>query len=1216
LKQVLPFDLLHTPIENGVTVLEASAGTGKTYALAGLFLRCVLSQKIPHEKILVVTYTEAATAELWERIRSRIVEALQVFEGAVTSDPLLQRLKADAEVTRDGLSAAVATLAQVLGRFDETPIFTIHSFCQRVLRDRAFETGGLFDLTLVPDHRPLYSELALDWWRDQFYTEPPVRHAIAAFGGLDLNHLTRLLMDAERYPGVDWVSGAAARDLPGLLSVLDEIMLRLRCLWMEESPRIRALFGDGVTWAKVPYNRSDRVNPLLEAVARWLSDGGTISDFSAFKKFTPDALAEGTRAKGGVTPVHAFFEACEALMVVAGKLKAAWELSFLDWAAQQISSRKQQRKEQSFSDLLTRLGHALRSPGATDWIQAVRAQYQVALVDEFQDTDSIQWDIFQRLFANDRHALFLIGDPKQAIYGFRGADVYTYLEAARSADRLYSLSTNWRSERLLVEGVNQLFHRRGNIFITRDITFTPVSAAGQADKLPLTVAGRRLPPLRGWFVDAPDPCPKTEAEPRMAVHVASEIVDLLGMEVHIGERALEAGDIAVLVETHRQAEWVREELRRRGVPSVQRTQKGIFESEEARHLTAWMRSLLEPSNDRLLRGALVSPIGGLDAAAVLALDVNESGTTLWVERTRGWALLWASRGIFSLMRRLLVELGARRRLLALPDGERRLTNYLHLAELVDAAALERRLSCSGQLQWLLRECASDASPGDEQILRLERDDDAVQLVTVHASKGLEYPVVFAPFVFKQAQPAGNRQATESVVFHDPHRPGRLVRDLGSPAIDTHRQISRTERLAESVRLLYVALTRASHRCYFSWGNFSTTTTAMDWLLGGDAVSAESPTLVDDLATAVGGQTGSQRLQRLAASISPKPEDGSPMEWVTGLPSHSRAVRSPPIPESRLVPRRMLRTISHDWRIASFSWLSSSAAEETVAGEDLIVDRDGTLPNDLSPIEILPEPGSIHSFPRGAEAGSCLHQVLERVDFASSSIAEVEKIATDCLAEFGLPLEFVPTVTALVQNLSAARIVDRHDDFCLADVPQSHRIAELEFLLPLRRFQTSDLVALLQRHAHELPDGFATAMQQIGTQIVEGALRGFIDWVFFARGRYWLIDWKSNWLGPTSGDYTTAAMEEEMVSKLYPLQYLLYVLALDRWLDQRLPDYHYSQHFGGVRYLFVRGLDSRNPNSGVYPARPSEELITELRSLLLAPARRAEDGADSETGGAE
>ena len=925
----------------------------------------------------------------------------------------------------------------------------------------------------------------------------------------------------------------------------------------------------------------------------------------ALKFFSSAEIAEGT-SKRATSPAHRLFTLCDELMEHERDYLDVLRIDFLRVAKTLLPQRKQQLKVQSFDDLLTRLHTALLSPAGEDLSREVRSRYRAALIDEFQDTDPVQYQIFHRLFAPRSidaatHAaplLFLIGDPKQAIYGFRGADIFTYLEAAASVHDGYTLTQNWRSETGLVRAVNAVFSLVDAPFVFEDIGFQPVTAAGKADAEPLTEADRALPALHLWFMprsNGVSTITKDNAEARLPQQVSAEITRLLNDPAAlIGTRRITPRDIAVLVPENRQARLMQEALRALNVPSVLHTEESVFASLEAREFSRILAALAEPGRERLLKTALATDLLGFDGAGIEELVRDERR---WEERLARFHQhhdYWLARGFTAMFRQWLHDEEVRQRLLKLTDGERRLTNLLHIAELLHQAAQERRLGPTALGRWLAEQTARADRPAEEHQIRLERDDQAVRLVTIHKSKGLEYPIVFCPFSWKSSDI--KRGGSEEVFFHqetvdeDGGKASEFIHDLGSADYATHRQAAIREKLAENLRLLYVALTRARNRCYFVWGGFKNAgTAAASWLFHQPTtLNADLKQSLDDRFKQLDDSRLLADLQRLT-DLSAVPGE-LPAVQITRLEDQPAAPYRPPAdaaPDPE--PRRFTGTIARDWRITSFSTLAAGHRDERP-------DHDRVEPELIVPAEPESEPSGIFAFPRGSTPGTCLHKIFEELDFTLADTEALPKLVTHQLQAHGFASrEFTPAVCDAIRRTLAVPLDPAGPGLLLNRVPSSERLDELEFFFPVAQLSPALLENGFAGFARS-PD-FAAQLGRLGFKSAAGFVMGFIDLVFRSGERFYLVDWKSNWLGARAEDYGPAAMSSEMARKYYYLQYHLYTVALHQYLALRVPDYDYDRHFGGVFYLFLRGIDPARPDLGVHRDRPGREWVERFSASL-------------------
>jgi exodeoxyribonuclease V beta subunit len=1158
---------------------------------------------------------------LRDRIRRTLADAAAAFRAGRSDDDVMARLIAPhLPQSRQML----ARLDRALCGFDEAPIFTIHGFCQRTLRDRAFESGVLFDTELITDDTELLETIAEDYWRTRFYEAGPLPVSYALKNRLQPESFLLLLREQARHPLLQYVSRVDGRGLSELIGALEKNFAAARAVWLKQKDAIAALLGSSADWSTGEHAKPDVVREKLDlAEACFGPEEPAPAALASLDFFSRSAIEEDTSRKCE-GPACEFFDLCEQLGEREADFLAGLKLDFISYGRNELPRRKQQLKAQSFGDLLTHLHAALNAPGGGALAREVRAKYRAALIDEFQDTDPVQYQIFRRLFEGDNGAmkhwsdgvarrdsntptlqhpntpplLFLIGDPKQAIYGFRGADIFTYLEAAARVDQRYTLEQNWRSETPLVGAVNAIFGFAENPFVFDQIRFQPVHAAGDADDNALTENGQSSPPLHLWFMPREQGAAninKGEAEATLPALVAAEIARLLDGDTRLGPDKLTPRDIAVLVRKRDQARLMQEALRALHIPSVLHTEESVFASREARELARVLAALAQPANERLLRAALATDLMSVDGSRLEALGDDEAGWQGRCERFHVGHERWRQHGFMPMFREWLQEENVRPRLLTFADGERRLTNLLHLAEALHQAALERRLGASEVTRWLRERIAASDQAAEVHQLRLERDDQAVRLVTIHKSKGLEYPVVFCPFSWDSS--SLRRGLDEEVLFHSPpvaadgeDGASEFFRDLGSENIAEHRALAFRERLAENLRLLYVALTRARNRCYLVWGGFKDAgTSAPAWLFHRPAnVTGHRKELLDAHFKSLGDAALRRDLERLAER--PVAEDSQPVVLLTDIPQ-PRPEPCPPATEAApdLQPREFNGVIDRHWRISSFSTLTAGARDERPDYDTTVIARATT------PAAGQGDPTGIFAFPRGTAPGTCLHKIFEELDFTQAGGAALETLVTEKLRLHGFsPAEFGPGVCDAIRRTLTVPLDPVRPDFTLSRVTLAERLNELEFYFPTSQLSPALLAAGFAATPH------STAwLERLNFKPAGGFVKGFIDLVFRFDGRFYIVDWKSNWLGGRPEDYGRAAVMDEMAEHFYPLQYHLYTVALHQYLALRLPDYDYEKHFGGVFYLFVRGMDPARPELGVHRDRPSAELIEKLSGRRLA-----------------
>ena len=1185
-----PFDLLNTPL-SGTNLIEAGAGTGKTYTIAGLFVRLILEEQVPVEKILVVTFTIAATEELKDRIRKKLLQVKSGLTHGNVDDPFISELiKRQPDAVR-----ALQRIDEAIIDFDRAAIFTIHGFCQRIIHENAFETGSLFDTELAADQSHFLQEVTDDFWRKHFYRAPKelVNYALSA-GKIPGPSFFHDLLNRINAPEILIIPDMQVRPISNLKSYRS-CLVKLKSLWTKARHDVADLLRDpglkGNIYGSLSSNgRELKITSMLESMDRFVelhSIGFPL--FDGFQRFTHEKLSQSVK-KGHEPPDHEIFHICDELLLKGVALTKEIErrllslkIEFFKDAKAALNKRKQEKNILFFDDLLLLVKQTLEADGGDILATAIRRQYQAALVDEFQDTDDVQYRIFSKLFSKPESILFMIGDPKQAIYGFRGADVFSYLKAAQDARNKYTLTHNWRSDPKLITAVNTLFSIIQKPFVFEDIPFE--TARPGNDRLQ---AGAEEIPFRMWFLPSEDednrPIPKEDAVHLISEQVGQEVARMLQQEPGL----FGVDDIAVLVRTNRQAQIVKTCLTRNGIPSVLFQSGNIFDSQEAEEMEILLLSIAEPGNLGRFRTALSCDLMGFTGESLQSAEADASRWERHRSHFREYHEIWNDQGFVRMFRMLMTKEKVKERLLSLPDGERRLTNLLHLEELLHQTAVENKPGISGLIKWLSEQRAPSSPRLEEHQLRLESDENSVKIVTIHKSKGLEYPVVFCPFSWE-----GSRLRGSGILFHADDENKRLTLDLGSKNLDQHSGIAQEELLAENLRLLYVAVTRATRRCYLICGQIrSAETSALAYLLHFTPLSTTGNILID-LKTQYSALSKERLWDDLKAL---KDKSGGSIELET-LPIPGHAVYTIPSGESeKLECRRFSSAIDVSWKISSYSSLVSRRIKDTE-----LPDRDDSRSIDPEPESEDSHNGfNIFNFPKGTRTGLFFHEIFEQLDFQNALSQTCSPLIEEKLNDYGFDTEWCETVNQSIQNVVSIPLpTDRHY-FALSTISSDNRINEMEFYFPLHPFSPQTLQDIFNEHAGiQISTGFPDRLERLVFSPASGFMKGYVDLVFFHGGRFFLIDWKSNYLGSKIDDYGKEALNTAMGEDYYILQYHLYVLALDLYLTQRLPGYHYSKDFGGVFYLFIRGIDTdRGPEFGIYSDRPSIEMINALKQALI------------------
>ena len=1213
---------------HGSRLIEASAGTGKTWTIAALYLRLILghggengfARPLMPPDILVMTFTRAATRELSDRIRARLVEAVACFRGqqAVKAhDALLQALLQEypAGPSREQAAWRLAIAAESM---DDAAIFTIDAWCQRMLREHAFDSGNLFEETLESDESQRLQDAVQDYWRQQCYPLNSTQLEVV----LDVWRNVAALQEDMQALLQDPIPAAYGEGTLGdcLARAQQNYEAAVQALaqgWDAKAQQLQhwldaQLDGAAYLWDKRKLQPA-RYTGWLHDLAAWAQDPLhtplKLSD-AARHRLSPEGMAEA--CKGSTMDVmlpEGFAQLQQLLRDLQGVQQPAIAMRL--HAAARVQQRLQWLKRQAgtfgFADMLQRLDAALEGDNGSNLRAAIAAQYPVALIDEFQDTSPLQYRLFDRIYRtadNDAHsALLLIGDPKQSIYGFRGADIYSYLRAREATEgRHYVLDVNYRSTHGVVEAVNQWFvqaeQRAGEAaFMFRHwqegvahnpLPFDAVRANGRSEVL--QSHGTALPALQMWWHDALAedgqhlPVSAQDMRQHMAAACAQQIVLWLN-DAQVGFaqegqalQRIRPRDMAVLVRTGREAAAVRQQLQRRGVASVYLSdQESVFASDEAQDLLLWLRAVAAPLDARAVRAGLATRLLGLSLQELAWLASEDEAFDRYSELLRKLHGVWQRQGVLAMLRQSLHGLELPARWLREVGGERRLTNYLHLAELLQNASAQLEGE-QALIRWLATQMQDPGKGAEEQVVRLESDADLVKIVTVHKSKGLEYPVVFLPF-------ASDFRNYSSDWVRMPQSDGTRRLEL-SPSDEDLAQADK-ERLREDLRLLYVALTRPRHVLWMGLGalrkgNSKACTNhegASGYLLnGGVAATADQwwHTLQQ-----LASQTPAMQLQRL-------PQDIERTRWV-----------APTAAQTLQMPQPYSGQFDRSWGIGSFSALVRGASGKAQAvlpvaamrpadDERVAVDAAARVP---SLVKAAADAPVWHRFKRGELVGNFIHDQLEWLegeDFdlsADGQGALAQRLVRRCerAGRGDEAQDVVRWLSAVVHHPLAP---------LGCSLGQLHtRLPEMEFWLPVEQLPAHAVDALCrdfilpQQERPALPD-----------RSLHGMLMGFADLVFVHEGRYWVMDYKTNHLGVEGSAYHPAALEHAMLQHRYDVQAALYMLALHQLLKSRLgAHYDPSTQLGGAIYFFLRGLDG--PAQAVHVVPPHLELLEGLQALM-------------------
>ena len=1167
----------------GTSLIEASAGTGKTYTIANLYLRHILLGRKPGE-ILVVSFTNAATDELSQRIRARLYQALAVLDSAVAGDDefLACLLNQQQSLGDEQQQLHKMRLRHALRSMDESAISTIHGFCQSALQDHALLSKRQFESELIADDSMFWNQALKDWWRSHNYPLSDSSWQLFNAAIPSLHEFLDWQKQMRNHP-VEVVLPEVAESLEQIYSdwaALEGQLQELAQQWQQQSGDLFKLLqeSDVLSRAKTSPYALALLPDLYQLLDDYFNADNLMLVPQQLRQLTAASLDKYSKpAKRGQEAgfQHPFFVTCEEIFHQIDGLQLALRVRALQqayaFAASRVTQRKQEAQQLAYQDQLSLMLLALQEDKDEALTRRLRERFPVAMIDEFQDTDPTQYQIFRHLyFDNASTSLTLIGDPKQAIYSFRGGDVFTYIRARQeSGMRRYSLLTNWRSDAALIDAVNHFFAGKEHPFIYHQaIEFQPAIPAPTQPQSSMTLAGASVTPLMLWHIPLRDDG-KTflvgDIRARINRAISAEILRLLApaANTEVAGRPLQSGDIAILVRTGAEGEALRKSLAESGIRSVTIGKEKVFGSDEARGLYALLEAIAMPEDGASLRRARASSLFNLDYVQLgAAIDLDRPWQD-WIDQLRDLHDSWNRYGFIAMFAKMLEGLGLGAALASRDLAERRLTNLLQLGEMLQ---LQSRSSpgMEALLSWYRQQLQGDA--GEEAELRLESDEALVKIVTVHKSKGLEYPVVFVPFLWS-CRPI--MDDTRVLRFHDEHNQATL--DLGSDQFERHLIIADRERLAEDVRLLYVALTRARARVYLAWGDVGDARskgrpnkTALGYLL-------HSQQSVDDLGMQqakafANAENIASELQSLAAR-----SQGN-IELVELPDSHPPTAASATTSTSALLLRDFKRAPAIAWRINSFTSLTRDIHQVASRGEK------------------VSSGDPILDFPAGSHIGLLLHELLEHLDFQQEIAAQCEPRIRALAPGYGI---FARDQQQILLQWIQAIVATRLDQngLSLDKLHNRQRLNELKFDFSLHQLDSESLNRFMQ-------DNSETLLEALNPIQYRGLMTGVIDLVFEYAGRYYLADYKSNFLGASLDDYIPSRLQQAMLDRRYDFQSLLYSVALHRYLARRLPDYDYAQHFGGSYYLFLRAMRPQSGEDyGVHFYRPPADLLQAFDQLL-------------------
>jgi len=1080
---------------SGSSLIQASAGTGKTYSIALLFVRLVLSG-IKADSILTVTFTNAATSELKGRVINFLKNALTYLNDEKSADENKELFEIINDYKKsEGFDTVRDRLASAGRDIDNIQIFTIHGFCKRIISENAFETGTLFNMDITANIDEIVQSAVESFWRREIQKIPKaILEEISPNGWFSIEKIAGLVK--------------------GRRSISD---LKILPDCESETPSWETA-GD-------LFNENERTSTLCQDLV------------ILFKRLLKEVNA-GIEAETEKTGVVGFDDLLKVLE----------------------SSLNDRRKK----DVL---------------IAAMKKKYKAVLIDEFQDTDVLQYQIFKTLFDNGHHALFFIGDPKQAIYSFRNADVFAYLKAGESVaeEKRFTMNLNFRSSKRAVNAVSRLFDQK-NPFEIEGIEFPKVTSSAEGENAlmfknePVCGLGVRFMrsdkaepfELSGSRTWKNRKLKHEHAKNKAISDMCSSIIEMLEsgsgykIEEKNGPKNIKPSDIAVLVNSNNDAELVKQAFSKCGIPFVMASNASIFESEEAVDVETVLEAVSDFTPGRI-KAALLTKFFGMSIAELETLSQNGVDLEKWYSFFSNLNAIWEKRGFLIAFSTFLESMKIYEKTASGSGGERRLTNVRHLVELIHRYENENGVSPESTLRWL-KEKMIKKSAAEEEQLRLESDDNAVIITTIHKSKGITYSVVFCPDLWRKAEV---RKDTSFLYYHDENGNTVINFDMTN---EEGREKFITETLSENLRLVYVALTRAKYLTVVYWGNiYGTGSTPFAKLFHGMKNDADLKSMSDDIMM--------KGLLKLAEG-----SDGS-IKVTDNISSVKRKLMLENGQIKQKGPEVLQRKIAAGWSTSSFSSITSHHAGVESDSEYVFENRDTPDP------VLMSISNNILSFPAGVKAGVALHSVFEKIDFAE---IDNRKVISEVLDSHNIRfnddgIDMTDWVHECVNSVLDAVVFNGSP---LRKVKKDDIVTEMEFFYRTSNFNSREVMRTIGD------------MVAIPENRFSGFIRGFMDLVFRLDGKYYLVDWKSNRLGDKIEDYDRNSMTLEMKKHNYVLQYSLYLAALDAYLEKKDKNYKYERDFGGVYYFFIRGVTpSNNYSTGIYKDLPEKKLLDGLKKIL-------------------
>lgn len=1108
------FDVESAGLLNGSNLIEASAGTGKTYSIAILVIRLLLEKRIPINNILLVTFTDAAASELKVRTAKFLRTALKETKTELeedSKDEIIWRI-VNQSVQATNKDEVIECLNKALLDIDKSSIHTIHGFCQRTLTEFAFETNQIFGAELVKNFDEISLRYIYEYWRSEITSIDADLQA--EFSGLTIDYIKEAVdktVSGQRLDGLfDSVSDFT--EYVQKIADLRNTSLNYLEARLDEMRKRVPNFHNGITTQLKVLNLILSAEDAEEALCTKTTD--------KFKEMFPDEIAfckEQRRLKGSLKQ-----------NILNGFLKDA-----IDVIVPKIKDHLLSNNLLTFDSLIENL-HAVKDE--PDLKRVLLAKYEVVFIDEFQDTDKLQYEIFKSIFQDDSKTIsFFIGDPKQSIFAWRKADLNTYFNARdhiESIGKVWDMDTNYRSTSDYIEAMNKFFSSTATFnpfyFEDSEIDYYPVKSSppNQVKKGIQKADGMISVPLQ-IRTNYPN---KDEINRDLVNYV----VTLLEEENFLGQNRIIASDIGILVRSNKEGREIKKQLEEKGVPAVVVDETSIFESAQARDLLYILNAIINPTKSNINQ-SLLTVLIGYKSKDLLLVDYDEVLLSY-----REYERLWIESGVFPLFKKVINDFGLEYKWgQDKKNGHRVLSNLYQLIELLQKIALARNYTATQQKAFLHRAINNSEKADDQYAQRIERDEDAVKIATIHKSKGLEYNIVLIPnldFLVKETYDfLSFKTDAEEYLF------------TTSPIVnEEHRKFYLVQQEQENRRLIYVALTRARKNCIV-------------FVSGFHKFSRSSI---------------KKYIEKMASQIIN--ENYINIDACPAIPNIEYTGSETDYKQKTLDFPADVKPSDHDWHKMSYSFLAAPYKSHSSENDSVCSNTyDQFIFKELE---------------KGKNVGNLLHNIFEFLDFTDNS--EWDQVIDISLSKFtpSLADEYRPWMKVMVEQVLDTNMKFPDHSFQLKNISNSHKINELEFDFPIK--ESFDMTILQSLFPEDNPREVYT-----GHGEVKGMLTGFIDLFFEHDGKFYILDWKSNFLGDKLEHYESEDLLYAMNQSNYHLQYMIYTLAVKKYLSSKLGnEFDYEKHFGGVIYLFLRGVRA-DRDTGIYHFRPSTDQLDKMEEIM-------------------